>query len=267
LHKGIVFPNERYRDVLEKMAKYFEALPGVFAVILTGSLARGKAVEGSCIDLSVFIEKKQFERLAAGLRARVKAYSRLGGEVCYFHGEIEGGVEFGDVRVDVNFTDGKFRSGHMSFDVVRDELETTIGNLLVYCVPLFEKGDKYQLLRSRYLPFYNDALRKERLDGTNEELSYKSWKTRWLASRGEYLAALETLLETHGIFLQHLFVKERKYPIDYVKWLKEQCETILGMPELYPKLTAVVEGIKLNEKGIINKAAMLEQLMQQYGTH
>ena len=253
--------------VLQKTIKYFEGLPGVFAIVLTGSLARGRAVEGSCIDLSVFIEKKRFERLAAGLRARVKAYSRLGGEVCYFHGEIEGGVEFGDVRVDVNFTDGKFRRGHMSFDVVRDELETTIGNLLVYCVPLFEKGDRYQLLRSRYLPFYNDALRKERLDGTNEEFSYKSWKTRWLASRGEYFAALETLLETHGIFLQHLFVKERKYPIDYVKWLKEQCETILGMPELYPKLTAVVEGIKLNEKGIINKAAMLEQLMQQYGTH
>lgn len=62
LHKGIAFPNERYRDVLEKMVKYFEALPGVFAVILTGSLARGKAVEGSCIDLSVFIEKKQLER-------------------------------------------------------------------------------------------------------------------------------------------------------------------------------------------------------------
>lgn len=267
MHEKIHFPDESYRDVLEKMTDYFEAFPGVFAVVLTGSLARSKAVKGSCIDLCVFLGKKQFEKLGLGLKAREKAYSRLGGEICYYTGEVEGGVEFGDVRVDMNFTDGKFRVGHMSFDIVRDEFETTIGNLLVYCVPMFQKGNRYQRLRSRYIPFYSDSLRKERLDGTNREFCYKTWKTRWLAERGEYLSALDTLLEAQRIFLQHLFIKERKYPIDYVKWLKEQCETILDMPELYPKLTRVVEGIKLNKEGIAEKVALLEQVMQHYGSH
>src|SRR3989304_3785834 len=85
LHRRILFPNEQYREVLQKTAKYFEALPGVFAVILTGSLARGKAVEGSCIDL-VFLEDYEgfFVRRAGRVRlCDVDGESR--GEVCYFH--------------------------------------------------------------------------------------------------------------------------------------------------------------------------------------
>jgi len=267
LQEGILFPNENYRRTLEKMVDYFRVFPGVFAVVLTGSLVRGKAVEGSCIDLCVFLHKEDYERLASGVKARAKAYSRMGGEVCYYTSEVEGGVEFGDVRVDMQFTDGKFQRGHMSFDIVRDEFETTIGNLLVHCMPFFQKGNRYQHLGARYLPFYDDAIRKERLDGTSEEFNYKAWKAHWLASRGEYFSALETLLETERIFLQHLFIKERKYPIDYAKWLKEQCETILCMPELYRKLTGVVEGIKLSKRGIIKKTSMLERMMQQYGVH
>lgn len=246
------------------MVRYFEVFPGVFAIVLVGSLARGKAIKGSCIDIGVFLEKEQFDRLASGLRTRAKAYSRLGGEICYYRGQVEGGIMFGDVRVDLDFTRGEFCPGHEPFDMARDEFETTIGNLLVYCMLLFQKGNKYQRLRSKYLPFYSDALRQERLDGTNSEFNYKTWKTRWLADRGEYLAAFETLLEAQRIFLQHLFIKERKYPIDYVKWLKEQCETILGMPELYPKLADIIEGIKLNKAGITKKIAMLEQMMQQH---
>ena len=267
LYKSILFPNELYRDVLEKMVRYFEVFPSVSAIVLTGSLARGRAVIGSCIDLCVFLDKEGYEALASGLKARTKAYSRMGGEVCYYAGEVEGGVEFDDIRVDIEFTDGKFQTGHMSFDIVRDEFETTIGNLLVYCLPLFQKGNKYQRLRSKYLPFLSDALRKEGLAGTESEFSYKIWKTRWLASRGEYFAALVTLLEAKRIFLQHLFIRERKYPIDYVKWLKEQCEAILGMPELYAKLADAVEGIELNKRGINEKATVLEQMMQQYGAH
>jgi len=64
-----------------------------------------------------------------------------------------------------------------------------------------------------------------------------------------------------------VFIKQRKYPIDYCKWLKEQCASILAMPELYPKLAAIIEDTKLSKTGIDKKAVMLEQLMQQYGAH
>lgn len=263
----IRYPTQNYRIALNKMVKYYQAYPRVFAIVLIGSLARGKATLGSCIDLAIFLHAEEFKKLAYRFNDRAKAYSRLGGKICFYSGDVEGGVQFDDIRVDLVFTDGRFRKGRNPFDMVNDEFETTIGNLLVYGVPLFTKGSKYQHLESKYLPFYNEDLRQKRLDGTSSEFNFKVWKTRWLASRGEYIAAFDTLLETTRIFLQHLFIKQRKYPIDYCKWLKEQCESILAMPELYRKLVALIEDTKLSEKGIEKKAAMLERLMQQYGAH
>jgi hypothetical protein len=115
------------------------------------------------------------------------------------------------------------------------------------------------------LPFYDDALRIIRLKGTAEEFGYKIWKTKWLAERGECFAALDALLEAQRIFLQHLFIKERKYPIDYVKWLREQCSQILAMPELYQELTRIVDKVELTENGIFERSNLLEKLFIRYG--
>jgi len=257
----LVYPNDEYPKVLTKVTDYFKAYPGVYAVVLTGSLARGRAVEGSCIDLSIFLGKKQFETLASTLKSRVEAYSGLGGRICYYEGDVEGGVLFGGIRVDVIFTNGNLDPhSENSFDITRDEFETTIGNLFVYCVVLYKKGSRYENLKRKYLPFYNDALRKIRLAGTGEEFAYKIWKTEWLAERGEYLSSLEALLEAQRIFLQHLFIKKRKYPIDYVKWIKEQCAQTLQMPDLYQELVSIINGIELDKKGLTTKASILEQL-------
>jgi len=259
------FPHHNYKTTLTKFVNYFKDYPGVYAIVLTGSLARGKAVKGSCIDLFIFLPTKRLRSLASTINSRIEAYSRLGGQIAYYEGEVEGGIEFGDVRVDVCFTDGRFnpRREH-SFDITRDDFETTVGNLLVYSVPLYQKGTKFQRLKQKYLPFYDDALREIRLKGTAEEFEYKIWKTRWLAERGEYLAALDALLEAHRIFLQHLFIKQRKYPIDYVKWLREQCIRILAMPELYQDITSIAGGIKLTKNGIFEKSNLLETLFVRY---
>jgi predicted nucleotidyltransferase len=263
------FPSEDYRTTLAKAVEYFRGYAGVYAVVLTGSLARGKAVEGSCIDLSIFLDKRHLRLLASTISSRIEAYSRLNGQICYYEGEIkgeiEGEIEFGNVRVDVGFTDGSFNCDHeYSFDIVRDNLETTIGNLLVYSVPLYQKGKKFQRLKQKYLPFYDDCLREIRLKGTAEEFDYKIWKTRWLAGRGEFFAALYALLEAQKIFLQQLFIKERKYPIDYVKWLREQCDQVLVMPQLYQELADIITKIELTKKGIFERSDLLEKLFKRY---
>jgi predicted nucleotidyltransferase len=260
------FPNQEYRAILTRIVDYFGKCRGVYAIVLTGSLARRKAVEGSCIDLFIFLHAKNLRSLASTISSRIEAYSRLGGEIAYHEGEIEGGIEFGEIRVDVGFTDGGFNCKRKnSFDITRDDFETTVGNLFVYSVPLYQKGKQLQLLKQKYLPFYDDALRRLRLEGTAKEFGYKIWKTRWLAERGEYFAALEALLEAQRIFLQHVFIKERKYPIDYTKWLKEQCSEILVMPELYKELTQIVNGIEFTKKGICEKSDLLQKLFAKYG--
>jgi hypothetical protein len=261
----LTFPNQKYKLILTRLVEYFGTYPGVYAIVLTGSLARGKAIEGSCIDLFVFFHRKHLGDLASTVTSRAKAYSQMKGHICYYDGEVEGGIEFGNIRVDLGFTDGDFKgSEENSFDITRDEFETTIGNLLVYSVSLYQKGKKFQRLKMKYLPFYYDRLRIIRLKGTSEEFSYKIWKTRWLAGRGEYFAALETFLESQRIFLQHLFIKKRKYPIDYTKWLKYQCVEILAKPRLYQELVSTVEGIELTKTCIIEKSNMLEELFKRY---
>lgn len=262
---NLTYPNPDYQKVLAKTMEYFKTYPSIRAIVLTGSLARGKAVEGSCIDLFIILSKRQFDTLASTLKSRAKAYSSLGGRICHYEGEVEGGILFGDIRVDLIFTDGNLNPrSENSFDITRDEFETTIGNLLVYSVVLYEKGTKYENLKHRYLPFYNDELRSVRLKGTREEFNYKMWKTKWLAERGEYLSSLETLIEAQRIFLQHLFIKKRKYPIDFVKWIEEQCSQILQMPELYRDLTSIINGIKLTEKGLKLRTNALEGLFLKY---
>jgi predicted nucleotidyltransferase len=262
---NLKYPSDEYEEILTRIAKYFQEYCGVYAIVLTGSLARGKAVKGSCIDLFIFLEKAQLKALTSSTRSRAYAYSRLGGQVCYYQNELEGGIEFGKIRVDVGFTGDKFAPSHSnSFDITRDEFETTIGNLFVYSILLYEKGQKYRRIRQKYLPFYDDELRRTRLAGTSEEFRYKTWKTQWLAKRGEYFAAVDSLLEAYRIFLQHLFIKERKYPIDYVKWIKEQCSQILQMPNLYQELASVINGIELKQKTILGKSLLLEKIFNEY---
>lgn len=262
------FPHQSYKTILTSFVDYFKGYPGVYAIALTGSLARGKAVRGSCIDLFVFLSTKHLKSLASTISSRIEAYSRLGGQIAYYEGDVEGGIELGDVRVDVGFTDGNFNYKHEnSFDITRDEFETTVGNLLVYSIVLYQKGKQFQLLKQKYLPFYDDALREIRLKRTAQEFDYKMWKTRWLAERKEYFAALDALLEAQRIFIQHLFIKERKYPIDYVKWLREQCLQILAMPELYQELIRIADRIELTKNGIFEKSHLLEKLFMHYGFH
>jgi hypothetical protein len=262
---SLKYPSDEYKDIMSRIVEYFQKQRGVYAIVVTGSLARGKAVKGSCIDLFIFFEKAQLKALASTTRSRADDYSRFGGQICYYQNELEGGIEFGEVRVDVGFTDGKFAPSHSnSYDITRDEFETTIGNLFVYSVPLYEKSQKYRRIRQKYLPFYNDELRRTRLAGTSEEFQYKIWKTRWLAERGEYFAAVDSLLEAHRIFLQHLFIRERKYPVDYVKWIKEQCSEILGMPSLYQELVSVIDGIELNQETIVRKSRLLAKMFCKY---
>jgi predicted nucleotidyltransferase len=262
---NLSFPHQDYKRILTRLVEYFRSYPGVYAIVLTGSLARGKAVKGSCIDLFIFLHRKYLKHLASTITSRAEAYSRLNGQICYYDGDVEGGIEFGSIRVDLGFTDGNFKGdSENSFGITRDEFETTVGNLLVCSIPLYQKGMKFQRLKQKYLPFYDDDLRSIRLRGTAEEFAYKIWKTRWLAERGEYFAALEALLESQRIFLQHLFIKERKYPIDYAKWLKDQCAEILALPKLYQELISIINGIELAKNCIVEKSDMLEKLFKRY---
>jgi hypothetical protein len=64
--------------------------------------------------------------------------------------------------------------------------------------------------------------------------------------------------------MQALFISRRVYPIAYDKWIREQIEDILGMPEIYKKLVSLMEISHFESHEIIDKALALEHLFHEY---
>jgi hypothetical protein len=79
-----------------------------------------------------------------------------------------------------------------------------------------------------------------------------------------YFQSFNRLYNAIGEFLQALFISNRKYPISYDKWIKEQLTEILKMPNLYYELIKMMEYKKFDSIEHIEKANRLESLVSEY---
>ena len=165
-----------------------------------------------------------------------------------------------DVHLDI--TDGTFEVRPIDDEL--DWLEVQVGNLLVYSVPLFERGDRLQQLRTEWLPFYGDELRAERLAAARETCLGDLDRIPWFLDRQLWFQALARLHEAFSWFLLALHVKHRTYPIAYDKWIREQIVDNLSLPELYERLPALFEIQHLESRELDEKAARLRKLAQTY---
>ncbi len=82
--------------------------------------------------------------------------------------------------------------------------------------------------------------------------------------RGLYFQSFNRLYDAFGEFLQALFIARRKYPIAYDKWIREQVEEILELPDLYPHLPRLLEIQHFESTQIAAKAEDLRGLVKQY---
>jgi predicted nucleotidyltransferase len=154
---GSPYPTAEHKLAAERIVEYFSALPGLDAVILMGSSARGKAHVGSCVDILVLVQPDVLalrrEELRTGwdrFYAEQEVFERL-----RQHGRFS--------HVDLDFVDGHFEPRPREWTSGPDEFEPEIGNTLVYAVPLWTGTDYFERLRAEWLPYYGEALRSERL--------------------------------------------------------------------------------------------------------
>jgi hypothetical protein len=82
--------------------------------------------------------------------------------------------------------------------------------------------------------------------------------------RGLYFQSFDRLYNAYREFLQALFIARRMYPIAYNKWIREQVEEILGLPELYGELSHLFEIKQFESYEIAEKAREVEQLLEKY---
>lgn len=166
--------------------------------------------------------------------------------------------------MDLDFVDGCFVPKPRSWTSGPDEFELEIGNTLVYSRLLWERGECFEALEAKWLPYYGENLRRERLAGVREFCLNNLDHIQLYVDRRLYFQAFDRLYNGFQEFLQALFISHRTYPIAYDKWIREQVEEILDMPKLYEQLPRLFEIRHFESQEITEKAKELRRL---FGKH
>lgn len=255
------FPSAEHKCASETIAEHFSRMKEVESVILMGSCARGKATRDSCLDMLILVRPQILTRnkdeLQEGWQAFYESksvFKKLTKVGQYSH-------------VDLEFVDGCFVPKPRGWTSGPDEFELDIGNTLVYSVPLFERGSYLKDLKTKWLPYYNEELRQERLASVKQYCFNNLDHIPVLVKRSLYFQAFNRLYDAFREFLQTLFISRRIYPIAYDKWIREQVEEILEEPQLYQQLPHLLEIARLESEEIVHKATHLRRLFKEYVEH
>ncbi|MGE5775786.1 MAG: hypothetical protein ACM33V_06175 [Chloroflexota bacterium] len=252
------YPTPEHRTAAETIVEHFVSSYKIDAVLLVNSCARGKATRDSCLDIVMLAKPdsshSSLKDLEAGWEKFEKSNPVL--EALYKAGEHS--------VVHPDFISGVFIPREQDEAAGPDSFELEVGNFLAYSVPLWQGSDYYSQLKEEWLPYYNDELRQKRLE-----------KVRWFClnnlhhiplyiERGLYFQSFDRLYNAYQEFLQALFIARRTYPIAYNKWIREEVEEILGLPELYEQLSHLFEIKHFESSEIADKAKEVERLLEQY---
>ena len=263
------YPTPQHASAADAICELFSHDPAVDSVLLMGSTARGKASPDSCLDILILsrpevmaVERNRLESLweahftgdAVGDKVGDKVYRDLLKVGAFSH-------------VDLDFIDGCFDPANHphGWTSGADEFELEVGNNLAYSVPLWEGGGYYQALRERWLPYYPESLRSERLAMVLKYCRNNLAHIPLYAPRGLYFQSFKRLYHAMEEFLQALFISRSVYPIAYDKWVREEVVEILGLPQVYERLAHVLEIQTFESQQVVEQARVLEALLQETG--
>ncbi len=111
-----------------------------------------------------------------------------------------------------------------------DSIDMIIGALYQHGVPLFGEIPERKRVEKEFLPFYNDDLRKQRLDILGNRLKTYTQRVEVLTEEKDP-DILDHLYKTRNHFIKWLFMYKRKYPVCLHKHLTYQFDQILKLPK------------------------------------
>ncbi len=253
-----VYPTSEHERAAKAIIGFFTDGFDIDAVLLVNSCARGKATRDSCLDMNVLVSPDRLTSQRSVLASRWEDF---------YHSadvfkSLRAAGRYSEVHLD--FIDGVFEPKEQDEAAGPDDFEIAVGNALAYSVPLWQGTDYVAELKRRWLPYYGEDLRRRRLT-----------KVRWFClnnlhhiplymERGLYFQCFDRLYNAYQEFLQALFISRRVYPIAYNKWIREEVEEILGLPELYTRLTHLFEIRQFESQEIAEKSKEVEQLLDVY---
>ena len=228
------------------------------AVLVTNSCARGQATPASDLDMVVLMppeilaaERATLEATWQHLRAEHPALQALRRQGPFAH-------------IHLDFSDGQFVPEHWDDGGGPDGFELGVGNLVAYSAPLWARTTAFQELRDRWLPYYGESVRDERLVMVTNACRYDLSFIPFYAERGLYFQAFDRLYKALQEFLQGLFIARRTYALAYNKWIQLQVVDWLGLPEIYAELPKILQITNLESDEVIERATQLTHLAERW---
>jgi hypothetical protein len=253
-----VYPTPEHQAAAEAIVEFWTTHYSLDAVLLVNSCARGKATRDSCLDIVALARPEWLRSQLSDLEAGWARFEEANPAI---HAMKKVG-KYSVVHPD--FIDGAFAPQERDEAAGPDDFEIGIGNFLAYSVPLWQGSDYFARLKHQWLPYYDEGLRQQRLAMVRHYCLNNLHHIPLYIERGLYFQSFDRLYNAYREFLQALFIARRTYPIAYNKWIREQVEEILGLPELYAQLTHVFEIKQFESSEIADKAKEVEQLLEKY---
>jgi predicted nucleotidyltransferase len=249
------FPTMLHQDTAELVRDYFLAISNVDTVLVVNSCARGQAVPESDLDFAVLVKPETTRIQIENIETAWLSYSV--NQPTFL--KYKKSSQFAHLHLDI--IDGSYTPTILEIGVASDFFEIEIGNQICYSAPMDHAGSYFQELQNKWLPYYNEELRLQRLTMTREACEYDLNHIPFFIKRGLYFQAFDILYKAFQEYLQTLFIANKTYPIAYNKWIKDQVVTMLNKPDLYPKLSPILSVSNIEGNEINDKVKMLRELL------
>jgi len=253
-----IYPTPEHQIAADAIVEFYVSNYNIDAVLLVNSCARGKATRDSCLDIIMIAKpdpsRSQLSALESGWKGFEKSNQAI--KALYKAGRYS--------VVHPDFINGVFVPRERDEGGGPDDFEVELGNFLAYSVPLWEGSDYLAQLKQQWLPYYDEDLRQQRLEMVRWHCLNNLHHIPLYIERGLYFQSFDRLYNAYREFLQALFIARRTYPIAYNKWIREQVEEILGMPELYAQLAHLLEIRHFESSEIAVRAKEVEKLLEKY---
>jgi predicted nucleotidyltransferase len=251
------FPTSLHQDTAELVRDYFFKIKQIDTVLVVNSCARGQSVPESDLDFAILVNPETKFRDIHIIEKKWQIYSASEPTIIKY----KQSNQFAHLHLDI--IDGRYTPEIIVIGEPQDFFELEIGNQICYSAPMDSFGQYFQELQIKWLPYFNEELRLQRLTETINACEYNLNHISLYINRCLYFQAFDVLCKAFREYLQALFLANRIYPIAYNKWIKEQVVNWLKKPDLYPKLSPILSISNIESKEIFYKAELLRELLNE----